>query len=191
MHRGDEYAKRRGHHHHHGEGGGPFWGRRSLWGDVMYGRAPWAGRRARRGDVRTAILGVLADKPLHGYEVIRELEARSGGVWSPSPGSVYPTLQMLEDEGLVTGEEQDGKKVYSLTEAGRTELEERRQRAGGADPWDHGGVPESFVKLRDAGFQLAGAAMQVARAGDQAQVEKATEIMTEARRKIYEILAQA
>jgi DNA-binding PadR family transcriptional regulator len=157
----------------------------------MYGRAPWAGRRARRGDVRTAILGVLADKSLHGYEVIRELEARSGGVWSPSPGSVYPTLQMLEDEGLVTGEEQDGKKVYSLTDDGRTELEERRRRAGGADPWDQGGVPEGFVKLRDAGFQLAGAAMQVARAGDQAQVEKATEIMTEARRKIYEILAQA
>jgi DNA-binding PadR family transcriptional regulator len=98
---------------------------------------------------------------------------------------------MLEDEGLVTSEDQDGKKVYSLTAAGREELEERRERAGGADPWDHGQVPERFVKLRDAGFQLAAAAMQVARTGDQAQVEKATEILTEARRKIYEILARA
>ena len=128
---------------------------------------------------------------MHGYDVIRELEARSGGAWSPSPGSVYPTLQMLEDEGLVTSQEQDGKKVYSLTEDGRKELEARRQRAGGADPWDHGGVPEGLVKLRDAGFQLAGAAMQVARAGDQTQVERATEILTDARKKIYEILAKA
>jgi len=134
---------------------------------------------------------VLAEKPLHGYEVIRELEERSGGMWSPSPGSVYPTLQMLEDESLVTSEEQDGKKVYSVTDAGRTELQGRRERAGGADPWDHGGVPEGFAKLREAGFQLAGAAMQVARAGDQEQVEKATQILTEARRKIYEVLAEA
>jgi len=141
--------------------------------------------------VRTAVLAVLADAPLHGYDVIRELEKRSGGAWSPSPGSVYPTLQMLEDEGLVTSEQQDGKKVYSLTEAGREELDERRRRAGGADPWDLGGVPEGLVKLRDAGVQLAGAAMQVARTADEAQVEKATEILVEARRKMYETLARA
>lgn len=186
MHRGHGHEGRR-----HGHHGGPPWGRRGPWEDVFFGRAPWAGRRARRGDVRTAVLAVLADKPLHGYDVIRELEQRSGGMWSPSPGSVYPTLQMLEDEGLVTGEEQDGKRVYSLTDAGGKELEERRERSGGADPWDVGRVPEGFAKLRDAGFQLAGAAMQVARAGDQTQVEKATEVLTDARRKIYELLAQA
>jgi len=158
---------------------------------MPFGGAPWGGRRARRGDVRTAILAVLADEPKHGYDVIRELEQRSGGNWSPSPGSVYPTLQMLEDEGLVTGEDQDGKKVYSLTDAGRTELEERRERAGGADPWEHRGAPEGFAKLRDAGFQLGAAAMQAARTGDAAQVGKVTEILADARRKIYEILAQA
>ena len=179
----------RGQHFHHHEGGS--WGRRGMWDDVAFRRAPWAGRRARRGDVRSAVLAVLAEKPLHGYDVIRDLEERSGGAWSPSPGSIYPTLQMLEDEGLVTWEEQDGKKVYSLTDAGRKELETRRERSGGAEPWDVGGVPERFVKLREAGFQLVTAAMQAARTGDEAQLQNVTEILTEARRKIYEVLAKA
>jgi len=158
---------------------------------MFFGPPPWAGRRARRGDVRSAVLAVLADRPLHGYEVIRQLEERSGGMWSPSPGSVYPTLQMLQDEGLLTSSEQDGKRVYALTEAGRTELAERRERAGGADPWDQQAVPDGFARLREAGFQLGTAVMQVAQAGDQAQVAKAVEVITEARRKIYEILAAA
>ena len=182
--------KRRGHHFHHGEGG-PFWGRRGMWEDVASGRAPWAGKRARRGDVRTAVLAVLAEKPLHGYDVIRDLEQRSGGVWSPSPGSIYPTLQMLEDEGLVTAEERDGKRIYSLTDAGREELEKRRERSGGTDPWDLGKVPEGMAKLRDAGFQLVGAAKQAARVGDAGQVDHVTEILSEARRKIYEVLAKS
>jgi DNA-binding PadR family transcriptional regulator len=189
----DERMKRKwaARHFHHHEGGGPFRARRGMWEDVAYGRAPWAGKRARRGDVRTAVLAVLAEKPLHGYDVIRDLEERSGGAWSPSPGSIYPTLQMLEDEGLVVGEEHDGKRVYSLTDAGRKELDERRERSGGAEPWDVGGVPERFLKLREAGFQLVGAAMQAARAGDAAQVDKVTEILSEARRKIYEVLAKS
>jgi DNA-binding PadR family transcriptional regulator len=186
-----QQGHRRGHHHHHPDAVSEFWGGRRHRGEMPFGGAPWGGRRARRGDVRTAILAVLADEPKHGYDVIRELEQRSGGNWSPSPGSVYPTLQMLEDEGLVTGEDQDGKKVYSLTDAGRIELEERRQRAGGADPWDRRGAPEGFAKLRDAGFQLGAAAMQAARTGDAAQVDKVTEILSDARRRIYEILAQA
>jgi len=179
----------RGRHFHHQ--GAAFWGRRGGWGDMGFGGPPRGGRRARRGDVRTAVLAVLADRPLHGYDVIRELEQRSGGAWSPSPGSIYPTLQMLEDEGLVTGQEQDGKRVYSLTDAGRAELQERRERAGGADPWDHGGVPEGFAKLRDAGFQLGAAAMQAARTASPEQLDEVTGILSEARRKIYEILARA
>jgi DNA-binding PadR family transcriptional regulator len=193
MHTTKEHRRARwgGHHAHHHQGP-PFWGGgRGAWGDVFYGRAPWAGRKARRGDVRTAVLAVLQDKPMHGYDVIRELEERSGGMWRPSPGSIYPTLQMLEDEGLVSGEEQDGKKIYSLTNQGRTELQERRERAGDAAPWDLGQVPEGFAKLRDAGFQLLGATMQVARAGNADQVEKATEILSDARKRIYELLAQA
>ena len=74
----------------------------------------------RRGDVRPAILAVLEDEPMHGYQVIRVLEERSGGRWRPSAGSVYPTLQQLQDEGLVRSEEVDGRRTYSLTDEGRT-----------------------------------------------------------------------
>ena len=108
------------------------------WRDEMRGRhgrgawhgSPWGGRRARRGDVRTALLTMLAERPMHGYDLIRELENRSGGAWRPSPGSIYPTLQMLEEEGLIAGQDQDGKRVFTLTDTGRLEFEERRQRDG-------------------------------------------------------------
>jgi DNA-binding PadR family transcriptional regulator len=177
-------------HVHHHEGFGPFWGR-GRWGGGWYGGPPWAGgRRARKGDVRTALLTLLADKPMHGYDLIRELEERSGGMWRPSPGSIYPTLQMLEDEGLVTSEAQDGKKVYSLTDAGRAELAERKERAGGAAPWEFGPAGEGFEQLRDSGFQLAAAAMQVARTGSEPQRKQAAEILAEARKKLYALLAE-
>jgi DNA-binding PadR family transcriptional regulator len=145
----------------------------------------------RRGDVRSALLAVLAEQPMHGYDLIRELEERSGGMWRPSPGSVYPTLQMLEDEGLVSVEERDGKKVYTLTDAGREEVERRKERAGGGAPWDVGEGSERFGDLRDAGFQLVHAAMQVMRTGTAEQATKAAEIMTEARRKIYALLSES
>ena len=101
--------------------GPPFGDRFFVWG-------PGGGRRrgrgrARRGDIRAAILLVLADRPMHGYEVMTELAERSGGVWRPSPGSVYPTLQQLEDEDLVRSEEVDQKRVFRLTDAGRQESE--------------------------------------------------------------------
>src|SRR5919198_5988510 len=123
------------HHRHHQEFAP--WGGRRNW-DRMWCGGPRGGgaRRARRGDVRPALLSLLEDKPMHGYDLIRELEQRSGGAWRPSPGSIYPTLQMLEEEGLISGEDQDGKRVFSLTDAGRTELEQRRERAGGAAPWE-------------------------------------------------------
>jgi len=140
--------------------------------------------------VRTALLALLGEKPMHGYDLIRELEERSGGFWRPSPGSIYPTLQMLEDEGLVTSEERDGKRVYSITDAGRAELEARRERAGGAAPWEVGGGDEGFLRLRDVVFQVGAAAMQVARAGSAEQVARAAEILTEARKKLYAILAE-
>src|SRR5262245_66646168 len=102
-HRGHEHGRR----HHHEQ-----WGRRGQWERAWFGGPPWAGgRRARRGDVRTSLLTLLADKPMHGYDLIRELEERSGGAWRPSPGSIYPTLQLPEDEGPVTGEERDAKRV--------------------------------------------------------------------------------
>ena len=127
---------------------------------------------------------------MHGYDIIREIEERSGGAWRPSPGSIYPTLQMLEEEGLLTSEEVDGKRTYSITEAGRQELAERREREGSTPPWEGRGFGEGFATLRDAMFQLGGAAMQVAQAGTSEQVDRAVEIITEARKKLYAILAE-
>jgi DNA-binding PadR family transcriptional regulator len=170
--------------HHHG-GFDPFSGRHGWFGHE------WGhGRRAKRGDVRASLLALLEEKPMHGYDLIRELEQRSGGMWRPSPGSIYPTLQLLEDEGLVTGEERDGKRVFATTEAGRTELRERRDRGGAGAPWDFGPLGEGLSQFRDAAFQLGAAAMQVARTGTEAQRTKAAEILGEARKKIYALLAQ-
>ena len=166
--------------------GGPPWRMREGW----FG--PPRGGRRRRGDVRTAILALLDEKPAHGYDLIRELEERSGGMWQPSPGSVYPTLQMLEDQGLLTSQEIDGKRVFSITDAGRTELAERRSRAGGSAPWEmQGDQREAFGRLFDAMRQLGAAVMQVARTGDDAQVERVIETLTDARKKVYSQLAEA
>ncbi|HEX6331200.1 MAG TPA: PadR family transcriptional regulator [Actinomycetota bacterium] len=176
----------RQHERMHHEGFGP-WGRhfeRAVFG------GPWGGgRRARRGDVRAGILTLLADEPKHGYDLIRNLEERSGGRWRPSPGSVYPTLQLLEDEGLVAGDERDGKRVFSLTDAGRAELEERRERGDG-EPWEFGPSGEGFAQLREAVFQLGAAALQVARAGSEAQRARTAEVLSDARKKIYALLSE-
>ncbi len=176
-----EYA----HHHHEG---GPPWARH--WRGGMFFGPPWAGgRRARKGDVRTALLSLLADRSMHGYDLIRELEERSGGMWRPSPGSIYPTLQMLEDEGLVTSQEQDGKRVYSLTDAGKEEVRVRRERSGGAEPWEWGSVSEAAEQLRQSAFQLGAAVMQVVRAAAEPEMKRVAEILTEAKRKVYAVLA--
>jgi DNA-binding PadR family transcriptional regulator len=127
---------------------------------------------------------------MHGYDLIRELEERSGGMWRPSPGSVYPTLQLLEDEGLVTGREQDGKRVYSITDAGRAELQERRERGEETAPWEAGPAGVGYGELREAAYQFGVAAMQVWRAGSEAQRRQVAEILVEARKRIYAILAE-
>lgn len=176
---------RSSHRHHDAWAGGGH--REKAW----FGGPPWAGgRRARRGDVRTGLLLLLSDRPMHGYDLIRDLEERSGGAWRPSPGSIYPTLQLLEDEGLVTGEEHDGKRVYTITDAGRAELEERRARGGAKEPWEFGPLGEGLGQLRESGFQLAAAAMQVARTGSEEQRTQAAEILAEARKKLYTLLAE-
>ncbi len=176
-----------GHHH---EGFGPPWAGRHF-DRMWFGGPPWAGaRRARRGDVRVGLLSLLADKPMHGYDLIRELEERSGGAWRPSPGSIYPTLQLLEDEGMVTSQEQDGKRVYSITDSGKAELEERHSRGDDTPPWEFGPLGEGVSQLRDSAFQLGAAAIQVARTGSEAQRKKAAEILADARKKVYAILAE-
>jgi DNA-binding PadR family transcriptional regulator len=156
---------------------------------VMRFGAPRGGRM-RRGEIRTAVLAVLTDGPAHGYEIIQTLEERSGGMWRPSPGSVYPTLQMLEDESFVRATEHDGKKVFELTDTGREEAAERVRRAGGP-PWQREGRGgEAQVELRDATAEMQVAARQVAMFGSAEQVSRAHEIVRQARRELYQLLAE-
>ncbi len=148
-----------------------------------------AGPRMGRGDVRAAVIALLAEKPMHGYQIIREIEERSAGSWKPSPGSVYPTLQLLADEGLIEFEESDGRKTYSLTEAGRAVADAAADRSA---PWESQGDSHrgSRSALPKAGIDLAQAAAQVGRSGTPAQVEEAIAVLADARRKLYLILAQ-
>ncbi|MET9375587.1 PadR family transcriptional regulator [Streptomyces sp. NPDC003035] len=166
-----------------GFGGGPFRG-----GPFSGGRGHGGGRgRARRGDVRASILALLKDRPMHGYEMIQEIGERSGGAWKPSPGSVYPTLQLLEDEGLITSASDGGKKLFTLTEAGRAEAE-----SGPEAPWEEAGRGvdwEALNEVRQAGFGLMEAFGQVWKTGSAQQREKAVEVINEARKKLYLILA--
>jgi DNA-binding PadR family transcriptional regulator len=126
---------------------------------------------------------------MHGYDLIRELERRSDGAWSPSPGSVYPTLQLLEDEGRVSAEEREGKRVYAITDAGRTEVRERREREE-VPPWSFGGMAESLARFRDEATGLRDAVMQVARTGTDDQRTRAVEILAQTRRQLYALLAE-
>ena len=147
-----------------------------------------SGTRAGRGEVRAAVLALLAERPMHGYQIIREIEERSGGSWKPSAGSVYPTLQLLADEGFISAEESNGRKIYSLTEAGREDV----AGADGSAPWDST-APASgtgFAALPKAGVELAQAASQVARTGTPEQVQEAVAVLDDARRRLYAILAQ-
>ncbi|GLV72583.1 PadR family transcriptional regulator [Streptomyces hygroscopicus] len=163
-------------------GGPPFAGR---------GRGGPGGRmrgRARRGDVRASILALLKDRPMHGYEMIQEIAERSGGAWRPSPGSVYPTLQLLEDEGLISNESGGGKKLFALTDAGRAEAE-----AGPEAPWEEAGRGvdwEAMQEIRQAGFGLMEAFSQVWRTGSAEQRQKAVSVINESRKRLYLILAE-
>jgi len=139
----------------------------------------------RRGDIRTAILAVLVEKPGHGYEIIQAVEERSGGGWRPSAGSIYPTLQLLEDEGMVTSTERDGKRVYEITEAGRTETARRLEEAGGP-PWEEANSGGWKAPIA----QLAMAARQIQMAGTPAQLQEAERIINDARKQLYRLLAE-
>lgn len=153
------------------------------------GRRGGPGRRARRGDVRAAAIALLTERPMHGYEMIRELEERTDGVWRPSPGAVYPALQLLEDQGLVTADAEAGKRLFSLTDSGRDEA----AKLGDRKPWDEAtaGIDPSQFKLRDALGPIAIAARQVAIDGTPAQQTAAAEVLAETRRKLYSILAES
>jgi DNA-binding PadR family transcriptional regulator len=144
------------------------------------------GRSVRRGNVRFAILSVLADRPMHGYEVIQELETRTSGRWRPSAGSVYPTLQLLEDEGLLTSQEVDGRRTYSPTDAGRQAAEEHPLTA---DRWLETDAATETPDIRRLAASVMEAVMQVRRIGTPEANEAAREILTDARRRLYRLLA--
>src|ERR1700733_3888244 len=197
-------------------GGGRRGGRRpergerhehESWGPPMRGPQPWPTRhgpgarfwmadeprrrpRVKRGDVRAAALALLAEEPRNGYQIIQEIAARSGGVWQPSPGSVYPALQQLEDEGLIRAEgAESGRKGFSLTDEGRAYMAEHADEV--TAPWEivAGRERGGSLEMRSLIGQLAMAAMQVTHAGSDAQVAEAQRILKDTRRSLYRILA--
>jgi DNA-binding PadR family transcriptional regulator len=167
-----------------GEFGGPGFG-----GFPPGGGPRGRGRKAKRGDIRTASLLLLAEEPRNGYQIMQEVEERSGGVWRPSPGSVYPALAQLEDEGLIRSEEREGRKLFALTEEGRRQLAERPAET--AAPWAQmsgefsSGAHELGRLMREVAFAFS----QVMRTGSEGQMEKARDVLATARRDLYRILA--
>ncbi|GGS51921.1 hypothetical protein GCM10010156_08210 [Planobispora rosea] len=189
------------HRGHRGHRGGPPWGgfpwdwghgpggpgRGGPWG----GRPPFGrGRKAKRGDVRAAILALLSEEPRNGYQIIQEIAERSQGGWKPSPGAVYPALQQLTDEGLVLSEESDGRKTFRLTEAGRTYVAEHSAEVRA--PWEEmtPDVDEGTWELMDLARQSGFAMLQILQTGSEAQIRQARQQLIETRRKLYQILAE-
>lgn len=145
----------------------------------------------RRGDVRAALLVLLDEEPRNGYGLIQEIERRSDGAWRPSPGSVYPALALLEDEGLVTNEAVDGGKEFTLTKTGAKHVEKNREKFG--EPWANlsdGPGSEGVTALRDQLKPLMGAVQQIFQVGSEADQARAAEILGDTRRKLYAILAE-
>ena len=162
--------------------------------DMMGPMPPWRdGRRGpgrgRRGDVRKAILAILKDNPMNGYQLIQEISQRSDGLWRPGPGSVYPALNLLTDEGLVQTVDGDGKQVHDLTDAGRAYVAEHADEVDA--PWERvAGPHQGFLDVRQEVNAMAMALKQVVMAGDQNQIDAARKVLATARRDLYRILAE-
>jgi DNA-binding PadR family transcriptional regulator len=180
---------RHGRHQH-----GPHLDPRAFW------HGPWRGMafgpggrrgRARRGDVRAAILLLLEEEPRNGYQLMEEIENRSGGAWRPSPGSVYPALAQLEDEALIRSDESAGRRSFELTDEGRTYVADNRESLG--SPWDEAGdgVPSEFAELRALIGQVGMATLQVVQSGDDKQIDEAKKVLGDTRKSLYRILAEA
>jgi DNA-binding PadR family transcriptional regulator len=165
---------------------------------ARFGAPPWAGpwesgwgggpgrQRAARGDVRLAILALLAEAPRHGYQLIQDIGERSHGAWTPSPGAVYPALSALQDEGLIDEEKVDGRRVFSLTEAGRGYVEARSEEIGAVFAGFSQEQAEEVEDLRHLMMGVGAAAMQVIAAGE---AEQARQILNRARRELFAVLA--
>lgn len=200
----------------HGPGGsGRGAGPAGFWGDPRGGAGPFrppfppfhggfgpasghhggrgwfhGGPKVRRGDVRASVLALLAEEPRNGYQIIQEIEERSGGVWRPSAGSVYPALQQLEDEDLVRAVESGARRVFELTAEGRKYVEAHVDECSA--PWEavYDSVGEQAMEMRNLIGGVAGAAIQVLQAGSASQVAEVRRILTETRRSLYRILAE-
>jgi len=163
--------------------GGPW---RGWWpGPPGFARGP----KASRGDVRAAILALLREGPRNGYQIMSDIEERSGGAWRPSPGAVYPALQQLADEGLVEAEESGGRRTFRLTDAGRRHIEENPETARAAWESMAAGSAGEMPGLFTQAAQLAGSIVQMAQAGTPAQIRAAEALLEQTRRRIYQILA--
>jgi DNA-binding PadR family transcriptional regulator len=165
-----------GRHGHRGSSGG-------SWGDEP---------RTRRGDMKFILLGVLSERPQHGYELIKELETRRGGFHRLSPGSVYPTLQMLEEGGYLTSEQVDGKRVYTITESGRQLLSDRFQWSNSRNTYDSftENKPSELIELRRTLTELNDAVTQIARSGNLEQALRVRDLLVQVKREIYKFLAE-
>ncbi|MGP8242477.1 MAG: PadR family transcriptional regulator [Solirubrobacteraceae bacterium] len=175
-----------GHRHRHGPRGGGFGGFGPGFGP---GGPRGRGRKARRGDIRTAALLLLNEEPRNGYQIMQEVEERSDGVWRPSPGSTYPALQQLEDEGLIRAQELDGRKLFQLTDAGREYVKERGEDKPA--PWEQmsGDVSDQAHELGRLIREVASAFSQVVKTGSEAQMGEARKVLTTTRKDLYRILA--
>jgi DNA-binding PadR family transcriptional regulator len=175
-------------HRHRSFGPGGGYGGFPFGGYGGGGRGRGRGRKARRGDIRTAALLLLAEEPRNGYQIMQEVEERSDGVWRPSPGSVYPALQQLEDEGLIRSEEIDGRKLFRLTDAGQAQLKDRGDDA--PTPWEQmsGDVSDQVSELAKLAREVAFAFAQVMRTGSEAQMAEARTVLAATRRELYRIL---
>ncbi|MGN9841843.1 PadR family transcriptional regulator [Nonomuraea sp. H19] len=198
----DAFEQMGGRHHEHRQrsrrggppGPFPFDFGRGPWGGPPWGgghRGGWGGRgrKAKRGDVRAAILALLAEEPRNGYQIIQEIAERSEGGWKPSPGAVYPALQQLTDEGLVISEENEGRKSFRLTEEGRNYIEAHADEVRA--PWDEmrPDIDDNTADLWHIARQSAFAMMQILQTGNDAQIREARKTLVETRRKLYQILA--
>ena len=145
--------------------------------------------RGRRGDVRYAILALLQERPMHGYEMMQELAERTQGLWRPSPGSLYPALQLLEDQGFVRSESAEGRRQFTLTDEGRAHLKERGTPSA---PWESmvHDADQGDMALRSALHHVAVAVHQVSEAGTPEQKERADALLKELRRQMYLLLAE-
>lgn len=191
----EERGDRRRHHGRRGRFGPGFGPGFGGFGDMggfgfPFGHRPRRGSRASRGDIRLAVLALLSEQAMHGYQLMREISARSEGLWRPSPGAIYPALSQLEDEGLIEPESGGSKRVFRLTADGVRYVEEHRGEIDAV--WDSvdSDMSEDWFELANTGRQIMQAFFQVVSAGNRRQIAEATELMAETRRRLYRILAE-